>query len=215
MRKIVLFQGDSITDCGRSRQTANDCNLGDGYATIVSGILGAQSQGAYTFYNRGISGNRIVDVYARIKKDIINLKPDYMSIMIGVNDVWHEYGEQNGVETPKFEKIYDMLIEEIKEALPNIKIMILEPYVLEGTSTANYEDDPNRFEYFEKNVAEKREAAKRVAQKHGLTFVPLHDELREVDKINKGVWSFDGVHPTVLGHGFIASEWLKAFEKIK
>lgn len=76
----ILFQGDSITDAGRGRD--NDANVGTGYALLVKASLGFESYGKYEFYNRGISGNRIVDVYARIKSDIINLKPDVMSILI-------------------------------------------------------------------------------------------------------------------------------------
>ena len=87
----ILFQGDSITDCGRSRE--NNINVGTGYALLVKSALGFEEPAAHEFLNRGISGNRIVDVYARIKKDIINLKPDVMSLLIGVNDVWHETGD--------------------------------------------------------------------------------------------------------------------------
>ena len=90
-------------------------------------------------YNRGVSGNHVVDLYARIKTDIINLKPDYMSILIGVNDVWHTFdGQENGVEAEKYFRIYSALIEEIKEALPEIKIMILEPFTLKGTGNQAY-----------------------------------------------------------------------------
>ena len=128
MAKVILFQGDSITDAGRSRD--NDLLTGTGYVRLTEAELGCTYPLLYTCYNRGISGNRIVDVYARIKADIINLAPDYMSILIGINDVWHEYTRQNGVSAEKFERIYDMLIHEIKEALPDIKIMILEPFVL-------------------------------------------------------------------------------------
>ncbi|MBQ9920892.1 MAG: lysophospholipase, partial [Clostridia bacterium] len=85
----ILFQGDSITDAGRARD--NDINLGTGYPMLVKATLGFEEPGKYEFFNRGISGNRVVDLYARIKNDIINLKPDVMSILIGVNDVWHEY----------------------------------------------------------------------------------------------------------------------------
>ena len=132
MSKIILFQGDSITDAGRSYER-NDMR-GRGYATMVSGELGLSYPEEYEFINRGISGNRIVDIYARMKSDIINLKPDYMSLLIGVNDVWHEFYENpNGVATDKFEKVYSMLIEELKEALPDLKIMILEPFVLKGS----------------------------------------------------------------------------------
>ena len=87
MSKLILFQGDSITDAGRNRE--NDAGTGTGYPTFVKGELGLSNPGEYEFINRGISGNRIVDLYARIKADIINLKPDYMSILIGVYDVWH------------------------------------------------------------------------------------------------------------------------------
>ena len=83
--KRILFQGDSITDCGRARE--NDAHVGTGYALLVKSQLGFENPGEYEFYNRGISGNRIVDLYARIKADIINLAPDYISILIGVNDV--------------------------------------------------------------------------------------------------------------------------------
>ena len=122
----ILFQGDSITDAGRSRD--NDAYLGVGYPLLVQSALGYEAAGEYQFINRGISGNRVVDLYARIKMDFINLKPDYASIFIGVNDAWHEYIEQNGVATDKFEKIYTMLIEEIKEACPDTKLIIISPF---------------------------------------------------------------------------------------
>ena len=99
--KLVLFQGDSITDCGRNREA--DHPMGSGYATMAAGEIMAEHPGEYRFLNRGISGNRSVDLYARIKQDLINLKPDYLSILIGVNDVWHEYTRQNGVDADKFE----------------------------------------------------------------------------------------------------------------
>ena len=97
----ILFQGDSITDAGRSRD--NDQYIGTGYPLLVKSELGYKFPGKYEFINRGISGNRIVDLYARIKADIINIKPDVMSILIGVNDVWHEFGvNPNGVSSEKF-----------------------------------------------------------------------------------------------------------------
>ncbi len=105
----ILFQGDSITDAGRSR--TDDVPVGVGYPLLVKAALGFENPGKYEFFNRGISGDRIVDVYARIKSDIINLKPDVMSILIGVNDVWHELTENpNGVDADKFYRIYSMLI---------------------------------------------------------------------------------------------------------
>lgn len=206
--KKILFQGDSITDCGRDREF--DRSMGTGYATNVAQSLGYDYPGQYEFINRGIGGNRIVDVYARIKRDIINIVPDYMSLLIGVNDTWHEFDFQNGVETDKFEKIYDMLISEIKEALPNIKIIILEPYLMIGRATEN------KFNEFKADVLEKASVAKKIAAKHNLKFVPLQEKFDAMEKIvSEPYWTTDGVHPANPGHELIAREWIKAFEEIK
>ena len=87
--KTIVFQGDSITDAIRNCE--NDNYMGSGYATMVAGELGLSEPNEYKFYNRGISGNRVLDLYARWKTDCLNLKPDYLSILVGINDVWHEY----------------------------------------------------------------------------------------------------------------------------
>ncbi len=213
MSKLILFQGDSITDAGRSRE--NDRLTGSGYARLVESEIGFTYPEEYTFLNRGISGNRIVDVYARIKADIINLAPDYMSILIGINDVWHEYSRKNGVSAEKFERIYDMLITEIKEALPHIQIMILEPFVLVGSATENNEEHPARYDFFRSETLLRAKAARRIAQKHHLTFVPLQQKLDEADKAHPGIWLADGVHPEAAGACFIKNEWIRAFESIR
>ena len=201
----ILFQGDSITDAGRDYN--NDGVLGRGYAHLVSAELGFKEPNEHVFINKGISGNRIVDLYARIKRDIINYKPDVMSILIGVNDVWHELGDSpNGVDADKFYKIYSMLIEEIKEALPNIKIMILEPFVLEACSTeANWE-------YFKVETKKRAEMAKKIAEKYSLPFIELQNGFDELSKqAPNSYWLGDGVHPTAMGHEYIKREWLKVY----
>ncbi len=204
----ILFQGDSITDAGRSR--TEDWVLGRGYPLLVESSLGLDEPNQHEFLNRGISGNRIVDVYARIKCDIINLKPDVMSILIGVNDVWHELGDSpNGVDADKFFKIYSMLIEEVKEALPDIKIMILEPFVLEACSTTEH------WEFFSSEVAKRASMAKRVAEKYNLPFIPLQEGFNALaSKAPNSYWLGDGVHPTPKGHEFIKNQWLKAFKSL-
>ena len=214
MRKVILFQGDSITDANRFRE--NPYSLGTGYANYVAGELGLDAPYRYKFFNRGISGNRIVDLYARIKADMINLKPDYMSILIGVNDVWHEYVYQNGVSAEKFEMVYDLLLQELKQALPELKIMILEPFVLPGSATSTDEEHPGRWEYFSSEVPLRAQAAKRLAQKHGLTFVPLQAafDAANADAPRDGFWLYDGVHPTPAGHTIIKRAWLEAFQNL-
>ncbi|MFA7636884.1 MAG: SGNH/GDSL hydrolase family protein [Monoglobales bacterium] len=203
----ILFQGDSITDAGRSRDY--DEYMGQGYPTLVAGKLGYDYPGKYEFVNRGISGNRIVDLYARIKIDMINLKPDVMSILIGVNDVWHEFSSKNGVETERFEKVYNLLIEDLKAALPNLKIMILEPFLLPGGAS------DGKYDEFLAQVKEKAEAAKRVALKNNLVFVPLQEEMEKKAAISgPDKILTDGVHPIAAGHEIIKNQWLKGFEKL-
>lgn len=205
--KTILFQGDSITDAGRSRE--NDSHMGRGYPTLVTAQLGTDIPNEFEFYNRGISGNRIVDLYARIKSDIINLKPDIMSILIGVNDVWHEIDFNNGVDSEKYFKVYSMLIEEIKAALPDIKIMILEPFLLRATAREEM------WEYFSGEVAKRAEKAREIAKKYNLTFIPLQDKFDAAIKSAPAeYWSADGVHPTAMGHEIIKREWIKAFNTL-
>ena len=213
--KLILFQGDSITDCGRNREDIT--STGVGYVHMVKGQLGCEFPSEYEFVNKGISGNRIIDVYARIKADIINLKPDYMSLLIGVNDVWHELaGRCNGVSVEKFEKIYNMLIAEILEELPNLKIMIMEPFVLEGGATVASEAEPERWEYFRTEVPKRAGVAKCIAEKYNLPFVALQEIFDDACKLAPAsYWLCDGVHPTPMGHWLIKNEWIKTFRKVE
>lgn len=205
--KTILFQGDSITDAGRSRE--NDGNFGYGYPTLVKGSVGFDFPGQYQFYNRGISGNRVVDLYARIKIDFINLKPDILSILIGINDVWHEVGSRNGVDAEKYFRVYCMLIEELKEALPELKIMILEPFVLKAAATEG------AWDIFSAEVSKRAQKAREVAEKYQLTFIPLQEKFDEAAKIcPASYWLGDGVHPTTMGHELIKREWIKAFSTL-
>lgn len=207
MLKTILFQGDSITDAGRSR---DDSNIGNGYPLLVKGELMLEFPNQYVMYNRGISANRVVDLYARVKADVINLKPDIMSILIGVNDVWHEYTSQNGVNEDKYFKIYSMMIEEIKEALPNVKIMILEPFVLKASKTEEQWED------FRDGVQIRAEKAREIAEKYNLIFVPLQEKFDEAAKFAPNdYWLRDGVHPTMAGNQLIKKEWMNAFRTLK
>ncbi|MCR4719376.1 MAG: SGNH/GDSL hydrolase family protein [Firmicutes bacterium] len=205
----ILFQGDSITDVGSSANIAD--KMGYGYPLLVKAEMGFEYPGKYEFFNRGIGGNRIVDIYARMKRDILNLKPDVMSILVGVNDAWHEVieSEQNGVDSEKFYKIYSMLIEEIKSSLPDTKIIMFGPYVLKGTNTED------KWDYFATEVPKRAEMAKRVAEEHGIMYIPLQEKFDEALKIAPSeYWCVDGVHPTAYGHELIKREWIKAFKNL-
>lgn len=215
MEKVILFMGDSITDCSRNREL--DYCRGYGYVTMATGVLTAREPYTYTCYNRGISGDRIVDVYARMRKDLINLKPDYLSILLGVNGVWHECNYQNGVSAEKFEKVYDMLLTEIREELPNVKIMLLEPFFLPGLATHDTPEVPGRLEYYTKEIPLRQAAVARLAKKHGTEFVPLQEIFNKLEATapGEGYWLRDGVHPTAAGHEILKQEWLKAFDRMK
>lgn len=203
----VLFQGDSITDAERRDEYI--CGMGRGYPGYMAGRLGLEQPGTYQFINRGISGNRIVDVYARIKQDIINLKPDVISFLVGVNDAWHEIYWKNGVATDKFKKIYKMMIDEICEARPNVKIILMEPFVLEGAATAEH------YAQFRADVSEKAEAVRQIAEEYKLPFLALQSDLDELTKkAPNDHWLVDGVHPTIYFHQYMADKWIDVFNQL-
>lgn len=184
--------------------------MGLGYPAYVAGRLGMENPGKYQFYNRGIGGHRIVDIYARIKRDIINLQPDYMSLLVGVNDVWHELEEGNGVETEKFKKIYEILLDEVEAALPNLRIMLMEPFVLPGTGTKAY------YSQFRKGVQERAETVRQLAEERHLPLIRFQADLnRLAETAPEGYWLYDGVHPSIYFHQYMADKWIETFRLVE
>ena len=138
----ILFYGDSITDMGRDYNAGGDdyrkgLGLGYGYVSFVAAELLTKHPNGYEFINRGISGNRSVDLYARIKADCWNLKPDVVSILVGINDVYPQELENNAVELNRYEKIYRMMIEDTKAKLPDVKMILCEPFMLADSANEN------------------------------------------------------------------------------
>ncbi len=200
--KIITY-GDSITDAGRA-----GFPLGHGYALMVAAQLQSEVPQKYEIINQGISGHRIVDLYARVKRDVWNHNPDVMSILIGINDIWHDLGDEpNGVDLVRFERVYRMLIEDTLARLPDLKIMIMEPFVLKGGATEA------QFEKF-LEVKKYAQVAKQIAKDYNLVFVPLQDKLDELSSASSPeVYAPDGVHPSPAGAYVIAQEWIKAFKE--
>ncbi len=200
--KTFVFQGDSITDAGRDRN--NDSVRGNGYPTLVAARFGLDRPGEYDFINRAVSGDRIVDINARIKRDLINLEPDELSILIGINDVWHELGSKNGVSNEKYFRTYCEIIEEVIAARPGIKIYILEPFVLKASATEG------EWDVFRRETELRAASAKKVAEKYGCVFVPLMQKFDALCEIcEPSYWLSDGVHPTAAGHQVIADALIK------
>jgi len=204
--RVILFQGDSITDCGRDRSAEANPNhntaLGPGYVGKIGGALLAEypSRNLQVF-NRGIGGNRVVDLYARWKFDAVNLSPDLISILIGVNDTWHEFGSQNGVELDRYEQVYRMLLEYTRARLPEVQFVLCEPFVLlTGVVTPEWQVE----------IAARREIVVRLAQEFGAVFVPFQKMFDEALKDAPAeYWTSDGVHPTPAGHTRMAAFWRK------
>lgn len=205
----VLFYGDSITDAGRNYELLHgEESYGYGYVKYVAEGLKQRGWTDEQLINRGISGNRIVDLYARIKADCWNHNPDFISILIGVNDVWHEVEWKNGVELDRFEKMYRILIEDTKKALPNVKILLCEPFVLKGTATEA------KFEQFEE-VYKYAAIVAKLAKEYNLYFLPLQETLSKAAAGKEAEYLADGVHPAEAGAKLIAEEWLKVFEQVQ
>ena len=203
----ILFQGDSITDAGRNTNAGSPLSIGQGYPIMIDGYLSVKYPNRYTFENLGISGNRVVDLYARVKADIWNRGADVLSVLIGVNDVWHEM-HGNGVEADRFYNVYSMLVKETLERFPNMKMILMEPFALRASATQE------RWEYFSGECRLRAEAVKRIARENGQFFLPLQERLNEAEKLAPAdYWLADGVHPTAAGHQLIANAWLELFEK--
>jgi lysophospholipase L1-like esterase len=206
-RDVVVFQGDSITDGGRQR-TGSDYNhiMGQDYAYIVAAEIGAESpERELVFVNRGISGNRVPDLEARWDADTIALKPQLLSILIGVNDLL-AVGEK-ALTAEEFEAGYDRLLAETVAALPGTKIVLGEPFLMPvGKQKAGYDAEMVEMK--------KRQAAvERLGAKYHLPVVHYQRAFdAALAKAPAEHWSWDGVHPTYAGHGLMAQEWLKAVD---
>ncbi len=214
MSKRIAFMGDSITDACRNRQSQRYC--GSGYALIVRAKMGSRYPEKYEFMNCGYSGARSVDFYANIKRWVIDVKPDMMSLLLGVNDVYHDMmgPEKNGVSAEKFEQVMDLLLTEIRETLPDTRLMLLEPFLLEADYTKPREGEPDRYNIFRSEVEKRAAAVRRLAAKHHLPFVPLQAKLdAAAEQYGASTWLYDGIHPSAAGHELIAREWIAAYEK--
>ena len=209
MGNVIVFQGDSITDVQRNREiTEPNLGMGSGYAFMVSSYLRCHNpEKDWQVYNRGISGNRVVDLYARWKIDALNLKPDILSILIGVNDTWHEFAHQNGVEVPRYEMLYRMLLEWTKKELPDVKLVLLEPFAFLSEVVE---------ESWMCEIRQRREVVKKLSEEFDTIFIPTQSLLDDALKLApETYWLRDGVHPTSAGHQLITEAWLKATEKIR
>lgn len=201
--KTILFQGDSITDAGRDRKnqsTNNSRGLGRGYPMLIGGgLLADYGERDLKVHNRGISGNKVPDLQNRWQADCLDIKPDILSILIGVNDIWHKLGGRYQGTVEDYKNGFRDLLKQTQAALPETRIVICEPFVLRcGAVTDKW------FPEFD----HRREAANELAEELKLTRVPFQEMFDEAVKSTKPqYWAGDGVHPSLAGHALMAKTW--------
>ncbi len=195
----VLFQGDSVTDCDRKREDAED--LGLGYAVMAASLFSARyPERNVRFLNRGIGGNRVRDLRARWQEDCIELKPDVVSILIGINDTWRRFDSDSITTAEEYERDYRYLLTELKEKLPDTRIVMMDPFFLPIGDKEGWRED------LDPRIA----AVRSLAKEFGAVYIPL-DGLFAAQYIASEPerYSQDGVHPNWTGHAFIAERFLE------
>ena len=205
----LLFQGDSITDAGRIRNEPaasriNDPHaLGTGYVGKIAGKLTSSTETSATkVFNRGISGNRITGLLDRWHRDCIHLAPDYLSILIGVNDLWHQEKSDTGVDPERFHLLFRHLLQHTQDRLPETKLAICQPFMFDG---------PEIGDHWPGLLAERATICHDLAKEFNAVWVPFADALNQAtNDIPSSILVPDGVHPAPGGAEIMADCWLAA-----
>jgi lysophospholipase L1-like esterase len=203
----VLFQGDSITDMNRGRTADPNHILGHGYAFLIAAQHGeAYPERATVFFNRGISGNTIADLTARWKTDTLDLHPDVLSVLIGINDVYFSFRNGKPISIPDLEKAYDQLLDSARAQNPKIKFILGEPFILPGKNNEGKWDD------WRNAVIQMQAMTARVAERHHAAIIHYQQLFDEAMRRAPALyWIWDGVHPTFAGHQLMAEEWQRVY----
>jgi lysophospholipase L1-like esterase len=207
---IILFQGDSITDAHRKRDDSNPNSpaaLGTGYPFLAAaGLLNRDPQKNLKIWNKGVSGNKVYQLADRWQADCLDLKPTVLSILVGVNDFWHTLvnGYTGTIKT--YRDDYKALLDRTKQQLPDVKLIIGEPYAVIGIKSVDDKWYPAFNEY--------RQAAREIAESFGAAFIPYQEIYDKAQKSAPGIyWTADGVHPTLAGAQLMAEAWLQTVRK--
>lgn len=213
--KTILFQGDSITDANRDRE-GKDKNriLGDGYVNFLGASLMCDYPGIQ-IKNTAIAGNRISDLYGRWIEDTLNIDFDMISILCGVNDIGYSLRLNMGADAEKFEFVFDRMLQEVKQAKPQAKIVLCEPFLLklDINEAGNASDIVENWEIWNKHMLERRAIVKALSEKYKTIFVPFGSMFEEALKKAPAIhWSPDGIHLTMAGNELMAREWLRCVE---
>jgi lysophospholipase L1-like esterase len=198
----ILFQGDSITDGNRGRTPDPNHILGHGYQFIIAARYGAGlAERDLTFMNKGISGNTVLDLEKRWQKDTLDLKPDLLSILIGVND------DGRNVSFEQYEQVYDKLLTDTEAANPKVKLVLCEPFRLpKGKDMTGW--------MLPEGIKKRQAIVARLAAKHHAALVHFQAVFDQACKrASPDHWIWDGVHPTYSGHQIMAEEWVRVVKE--
>lgn len=201
----LLFQGDSITDMkwGRNEKDRNHY-LGHSYVYLIAARLGVDlSEAQLDIYNRGMSGHKVGDLRRRWQKDAIEMKPDLLSILIGVNDVGRNL---DGVDLKSWESDYRFLLDASRNPDPNLQLVLLDPFVLASGRLANEES----YKKWRGQVDRLIPIVGQLAKEYGAVHIKTQDVFdAAAQAASPGQWIWDGVHPLPQGHELIARNWLQ------
>ncbi len=203
---LILFQGDSITDCNRHKLRSHD--LGRGYVQLIQQRLDEQySDQEFTCLNRGISGNRTLDVKLRWRMDCLNHAPDVLSLLVGINDTWRRYDSGLKTSIEHFEENYRYLLDTFKNKYPDTPILLLSPFLLPVSEEQEV--------WFE-DLLPKIECVEKLAKEYDTAYLPLQKIFEDnlSSTCPPSFWTFEGVHPTPQGHLLIANAWMSLFESV-
>lgn len=200
--QTVLFQGDSITDAGRMESSDG---MGFGYANLIAAWFSALYPEKHVrFINKGISGNRVVDLAQRWQKDCLDLKPDWVSILIGINDTWRRYDSNDPTSAEIYETGYRGILQQV--AATGARIIVCEPFVLPV---------PADRVAWRVDLDPKIDAARRLAREFQAIYVPFDGIFAASSThVDPAFWAEDGVHPSLSGHALMAQSWLRAVKAI-
>jgi len=209
--KRILFQGDSITDAGRNKELS-DANttsaLGAGYVALTAAnLLSNTPERGYEVFNKGISGHKVFQLIDRWQADTFDMKPDLVSILIGVNDFWHTLSHGYTGTPEVYRDDFRKLLDSTKEKLPNATLIIGEPFIAKGGTAITDAWYPAFSKY--------QEISKEMAKEYNTAFVPFQAYFDEaLTKAPASYWCPDGVHPSLAGSALMSAAWLETFKKV-
>ena len=205
----ILFQGDSITDGNRGRDKDPNHIMGHGYAFSIASRVGAAFPAKNNlFYNRGISGNKITDLALRWQTDTLELQPDVLSILVGINDTNAVVNQQDIVSPQQYETVLRSLLQQTLAKFPDCLLVLCEPFILPvGRVKENWNA-------WHDDILQRQAIVKTVAKEFNAVFVPLQQTFTDAcNKAAPDYWIWDGVHPTVAGHELMARKWINEVQK--